>query len=170
MHVRTATAEDASAIRRVHRDAILELGPEAYSDRQVEAWAGGVDDAEDADYAAVITDDSMAYIVAEIDDEVVAFGSLCVDAPEDYGASVDGEVTGVYVHSSVARSGVGTAVITELERRAQDHGLGAVGLEASLNAVPFYEAHGYERVRELRHEFSAPSGVEGTVVEMRKVL
>jgi hypothetical protein len=46
------------------------------------------------------------------------------------------------------------------------------GRPASLNAVPFYELHGYERVREHDHEFSGhgSTGVTGTVVEMKKEL
>jgi hypothetical protein len=39
-------------------------------------------------------------------------------------------------------------------------------LTASLNAMPFYEQHGYERLREQRHEFG--DEVTGRVVEMRK--
>ncbi len=184
MHVREATTADAEAVRTVHHESITGLGPAAYSDEQVEAWARGV---EDADYEAAITDDDAHFVVAERDGEdngpddegrddhgddapaIVAFGSLSLSAPEDYEADVDAEVTGVYVHSGVARQGVGTAVLSDLERRARAEGVGALGLSASLNAVAFYEDRGYERVRAYDHEFSAAlsTGVEGTVVEMR---
>ncbi len=42
----------------------------------------------------------------------------------------------------------------------------------TLHAVPFYEWHGYERVREYMHEFSSHESivVTGTVVEMKKNL
>ncbi|XVH33258.1 GNAT family N-acetyltransferase (plasmid) [Haloferacaceae archaeon DSL9] len=85
---------------------------------------------------------------------------------------MDAEVTGVYVHPSVARQGVGTRIYTELERRARTHDVQTVGLSASRNAVAFYEAHGYERVREYTHAFSSheSTGVTGTVVEMKKKL
>lgn len=47
-----------------------------------------------------------------------------------------------------------------------------LSLSASLNAVPFYKAHGYERVREQSHEFSSheSTGVTGSIVEMKKRL
>ncbi|PSP74853.1 hypothetical protein BRC81_16875 [Halobacteriales archaeon QS_1_68_20] len=130
--------------------------------------------------------DENAFLVAVRDDEstsdeanrpgdagpVVAFGSLTFAAPEDYEAEADAEVTGVYVHPEAASQGVGSAVLADLERRARAGGVATLGLSASLNAVAFYEDHGYERVRAYVHEFSAAAstGVEGTVVEMRKDL
>jgi putative acetyltransferase len=197
VRVREARPGDADAVRTVHRASILGLGTGAYSREQVEAWAAG---AESADYAA-IDDGAYHFVVAEvagdgdadgngsvgeggdgIDDGrddgipgaggVVAFGSLKLAAPEGYGAAVDAEVTGVYVHPDAAREGVGTAVIETLEARARAEGVERLGLTASANAVPFYEARGYDRGRERDHEFSAgeDTGVEGRVVEMVRPL
>lgn len=86
--------------------------------------------------------------------------------------TVDAEVTGVYVHPSVARQGVGTKLCTELERATREAGFQTLGLSATLHAVPFYDWHGYEQVREYTHEFSSyeSTGVTGTVVEMKKNL
>lgn len=170
VEVREAVPADAAAVRAVHVAAIEGLGPEAYTDEQVEAWAAGC---ESADYAGTIASETVEFVVAvDADGDVVAFGSLRTEPPGGYEAAVDGEVTGVYVHPDVARRGVGSAVYADLERRAAAAGLEALGLTASLNAVPFYESHGYRRVRERSHEFSAgeSTGVEGTVVEMRKAL
>ncbi|WP_440989816.1 N-acetyltransferase family protein [Haloarchaeobius baliensis] len=174
MQVRVATGDDVEAIRRVHEASIRDLGTETYDDEQVEAWAAGV---ESADYAAV-TDEACYFTVAEaesavVDDQsIVGFGTLVRREPEDYGADVDAEVTAVYVHPDVAENGVGTALLVDLERQAREEGFDRLGLTASTNAVPFYEAHGYERVRERGHEFSdhEGTGVEGTVVEMAKTL
>ena len=174
MQVRVATEDDVAAIRRVHVASIRGLGSETYDDEQVEAWAAGV---ESADYAAV-TDEAFYYTVAEAESasldghSVVGFGTLARREPDGYAAAVDAEVTAVYVHPDVARSGVGTALLADLERQARAEGLDRLGLTASTNAVPFYGAHGYERVRERDHEFSGHegTGVEGTVVEMAKSL
>lgn len=138
MRVREATPEDAEAVQEVHRKWVTGLGPAAYTDEQVAAWARGV---EDADYEASITADENAFVVAEVDDvevrgsndtggDVVAFGSLSLSAPDGYEADVDAEVTGVYVRPEVVRQGVGSAVLVELERRARTHGAGRVGLTA----------------------------------------
>lgn len=169
MRIRDATPADAEAIREVHSTSITELGTQAYSREQVEAWALGC---ESADYTAAIEHEDMEYVVAESGDEVVGFGSMKTVPPEGYEAAADAEVTGVYVHPSVARDGVGTRIYGELEDRARDAGVGTLVLGASRNAVPFYEAHGYDRVREFDHEFSAheSTGVTGRIVEMTKDL
>ncbi|MFH5797295.1 GNAT family N-acetyltransferase [Haladaptatus sp. CMAA 1911] len=168
MHVRDATTDDVEAVRAVHAESIAELGREGYDERQVAAWAKGCDSAE---YAAAIEADAGAFVVAE-DEDIVAFGTVRFEPPEEHAAAVDGEVTGVYVHPSVARTGVGSAVLTELECRASEQDTRTLGLAASLNAVPFYESPGYERVRQRDHEFSSreSTGVTGTVVEMKKKL
>ena len=100
----------------------------------------------------------------------MGFGSLRLELPKNDEA--DTEITAVYVHPSAARQDVGTAVYTELEARARGRDARSLGLTASLDAVPFYEAHEYERVGEVSHEFSAreATGVAGTVVDMRKRL
>lgn len=169
MEVREARPSDTEAIRSVHRESIEGLGPEAYTDEQVAAWAAGRDS---ADYAGSIESDETAFVVAEDGRSVVGFGSLRFDSPDADDAAVDAEVTGVYVHPSAAREGVGSKLYAELERRARARGARTLGLTASLNAVPFYESHGYERVGEYRHEFSSreSTGIEGTVVEMTKDL
>lgn len=166
--LREATPADIESIRSVHRAAITGLGSDAYDDEQVEAWARGV---ESADYAA-IEDDDYCFLVAEDGDDVVGFGSVRFESPDDYGATIDAEVTAVYVHPSVAREGVGSTILDALERRARDQGVRTLGLSSSLNAVPFYETHGYERVREYTHEFSSgeATGIEGRVVQMRTEL
>jgi putative acetyltransferase len=143
MEVREATPADADAVRRVHRASIEGLATAAYDPEQIDAWAAGC---ESADYAAAIGADDVEYLVAEDEGRTVGFGSLSLAPPEGYETRVDAEVTGVYVHPSVAREGVGSRIYAEPERRARERGVGTLGLEASRNAVPFYGAHGYERV------------------------
>ena len=169
MRIRNAVPADAEAVRDVHYHSIKELGTEPYSQEQVDAWARGC---ESADYTAAIEAEKVEFVVADNDDTVVAFGSLKLTPPAGYEVDVDAEVTGVYVHPSVARQGIGTRIYTELERRARTSGVQMLGLSASLNAVPFYEAHGYERVREYTHEFSSheSTGVTGSIVEMKTKL
>lgn len=176
MQVRIATEADVAAIRRVHEASIRGLGPETYDAGQVDAWAAGV---ESADYA-VVADDGYCVTVAEAAEpgdtagsaEVVGFATLARHEPDGYAVDVDAEVTAVYVHPDAARDGVGSALLADLERRARAAGSRRLGLTASTTALPFYEHHGYERVRERAHEFSSheATGVEGVVVEMWKRL
>jgi putative acetyltransferase len=168
VRVRTATTADTAAIRRVHVDSITGLGTESYTDRQVEAWAEGC---ETADYETPVESPEMTCLVAERD-AIVGFAILNQTEPEDYTTDADAEVTAVYVTPDVAREGVGSKLYTELESRARATDIETLALSASRNAVSFYEAQGYERVREYDHEFSAHmnTGVTGTVVEMAKDL
>lgn len=165
MEIREATAEDAKAIRAVHRASIEGLGPQAYNRRQVEAWARGC---RSADYATTIEAAETVCLVADRDGGVVGFGTLRAVAPDGYVSDPDGEVTAVYVFPGVAREGIGTELYAAIERRARSRGIETLGLSASLNAVPFYQAQGYDRIREYDHEFSSheDTGVTGTIVEM----
>lgn len=169
MPIRDAVPDDAESIRAVHRASITGLGPQAYDDEQVAAWARGCDD---ADYRAAIQSPELDYVVAERDGGIIGFGSLRDPAPDHYDDAVDVEITAVYVHPSVAREGVGNRITDELEARARNADATVLGLTASLPAVPFYASRGYERVKERTHEFSADAGtgVTGTVVEMRRLL
>ncbi|UIP00864.1 GNAT family N-acetyltransferase [Halobaculum sp. CBA1158] len=192
--VREATAADAAAVCRVHEASIRGLGPEGYDERQVEAWAG---DRSPADYDhlgdAGARYDTVALVdtggetdgerethtQGEADGEgkadspgrVVGFGTLVPDSrdylDDDAGVDPAGAVEAVYVHPDHAGAGVGSLLLSDLEREARDRGLASLGMHASLNAVGFYERHGYERVREVAHEFGGDDcGVTGTVVEL----
>lgn len=169
MSVRNAIPADAEVVRTVHYASIVGLGPEAYDQQQVNAWASGCGT---ADYTEAIEAAGLEYVVATRDSVVVGFGSLNWEVPDDYETNVNAEVTAVYVLPSVAREGIGTGIYAELEQRAREQGVKVLGLSASLPAVSFYEAHGYDRVTEHDHEFSShkDTDVTGRVVEMKKEL
>lgn len=160
MLVRPARVADFDAVREAHQRAVRTLGADAYSDRQVEAWADWSDvDAPDA------IDEDAHVVVAEREDEVAGFGRL--EMATD-GSARSGEVVAVYVNPDHAREGVGAALLAHLEGYARGTGLSTLTLSASLNAVDFYARAGYERVRRDIHETTG--GVELPCVLMRKRL
>lgn len=161
--VREAVWADGRRIRDVHVDAIEGLASRAYDETQIAAWAG---DREPDDYA--IDSRETYFVVAERGDRLLGFGSLKPEAGDYFQGSVDGEVNAVYVRPEVARNGIGSRIYAALEERARAALVESLGLWASVNAVAFYEAHGYEQVAERVHEFG--EGVEGPAVEMRKAL
>lgn len=166
MEVRETRREDAEAIRRVHRESIVQLSPAAYRSEQVEAWAAG---GESADYTVGIESDSTWFVVVERDRDIRGFGSLRFESPGEYETSVDAEVTGVYVHPTAVREGFGTDLLSEPEREARSRGRNHRPLRIAQR-LPFYEHRGYERARVYEHEFSGDRsiGVTGCVVEMNK--
>lgn len=161
--IREAVPADAHSIRDVHLASIEGAGGQCYTDEQVTAWA------HDRDPAAYpVASEETYFLVAEADEQIIGFGWMKPEADDYFETSVEGEITAVYVHPSVLRRGVGSRIYRELEAQARREGVCSLGLWASLNAVSFYEAHGYTRVTDHTHEFH--DGVEGTVVAMRKRL
>lgn len=132
--VRHADPGDAEAICGVHVAAISAVESPAYDDDQVLAWASSPTPEQ-----YPIEDDGSPVFVAEADGDVVGFAEL--DAGE-------AAVEKVYVHPGHAGDGVGTALLSRVESAAADRGLAELSVVSSLNAVPFYEAVGYEQVGE----------------------
>lgn len=161
--IREAVAADATAIRDLHLLSIEGLGGDTYTQAQIDAWAHERDPGE-----YPIDSPETSFVVAEWGDSLVGFGWTKPDADDYFECDVGGEITAVYVHPDATQEGIGSRIYAELEGYARGEGVLSLGLWASLNAVAFYEAQGYERVTEHTHEFS--DGVEGTVVEMRKML
>lgn len=161
VRVREAVAGDAHQICDVHLASIEGFGRQSYTGEQVAAWAH---DRDPEEYP--IEAEDTYFVVAEVETEVVGFGWMKPDAGEYLQTAVEGEITGVYIHPSVARNGVGSRIYTELETEAIRQNIDSLGLWASRNAVPFYEAQGYERVTD--HSYEYHDGIELTLAEMVK--
>lgn len=159
--VREAVAGDAQQICDVHLASIEGFGRQSYTEKQVTAWAH---DRDPDDYP--IEAEDTHFVVAEDETKMVGFGWMKPDAGEYLQTEVEGEITAVYIHPSVARNGVGSRIYTELETEAIRQNIDSLGLWASRNAVRFYEAQEYERVTEHNYEYQ--DGIELTLVEMVK--
>jgi putative acetyltransferase len=155
--IRPATVEEAEAIQVVHVAAILEHGPEAYTDRQVAAWAAK---AEGTDrYTDAVADPSTEIVVAVSNDEVVGFGELDVDA---------GEVEAVFVDPERGGERIGSSILDRFERRLRAEGFEEARLRSVRNAVGFYESRGYEPIERVTNTTTA--GVEVDSIRMEKSL
>ena len=75
------------------------------------------------------------------------------------------EAAGMPIQPSRARGIRGTV---ELEQRARASGCRRLWLMSTLNAVPFYQALGFERLRDAMHEL--PEGARLPCVEMNRPL
>lgn len=163
--VREMTPGDAEAVLALHVAAARERGPRAYDREQVAAWAEKPDGVEP--YLDGLESGQTHQVVAERDGEVVGWGRLDRGGSEDEDSPV-GEVSAVYVDPEHARRGVGSALLARLEDRSRELGLERLTLSASLNAVGFYEHHGYRRVERSTH--GTTDGVELPVVDMERSL
>lgn len=142
MNYRIYCADDTPHVKRVFKDAVLNIGMHSYSEKQVHTWATFADDPEfDDQLKQGIT------IVAEQQDEVVGFGQL---HPLNH-------IALLYVDSHHANKRIGSALIKRLERHAEDSGMKAISVEASKIARPFFEKQGYSV---LEKEVIHRNGVE----------
>jgi putative acetyltransferase len=157
---RRASPADAEAIAVAHADSIRSIGPAFYRPEVVEAWGSGLR----PDMYVKAMEGGEAFFVAtgDLDGEhvVLGFSTHRVDDDED-GASV-------YVRGSVARQGIGTALLRLAEEHARAHGAKVIQIQASLAAVEFYKTNGFQELG--RGEAVLRSGRSMPCVFMRKTL
>jgi putative acetyltransferase len=159
-HVRRADTRDGEAIAAAHRESILSIGPQFYSQDIVNAWAAGLT----ADLYVNAMDRGEVFFIAtgEIDGKpaVLGFSSHRVDGAE-HGAAV-------YVRGAASRRGIGSALFRLAEADARAAGATSIDVDASLAAVEFYRANGFDELG--RGEHRLPSGRNMPCVFMRKAL
>jgi GNAT superfamily N-acetyltransferase len=153
VYVRPMRRDDASAVARVHEAAARAGAAAAYPDPG--AW---VRDRDGADYYPALEDPTQTMYVATAGETVVGFGTA---------ASGDGTVRAVYVDPAAQGEGVGSAILSRVEATLARAGHDVVRLTASVNAVGFYQAHGYEIVERTTLD---EADTHFPVVEMRREL
>jgi putative acetyltransferase len=156
--VREMLNGDALAFLQVHHAAVRGLAAKDYPPEVVEDWAPMP--ITDQRIERFLTNaDGELRLVAEIEGGIVGIGVLVL---------AKSELRACYVAPQAARTGVGSALMHELERIARDNGLAHLQLDSSLTAEPFYLAHGYT-VRG-RGEHTLRSGRRMACVKMEKAL
>jgi putative acetyltransferase len=153
LQIREARLDDVPAVKAIHKAAVRQLCAGDYTPEQLAAWTAS-DDASVLSVALRPNSDERMW-VAERDGAVAAFASLCGD-----------QVNAVYVHPDHARRGIGTRLLRKAEEVATAQGVSRLLLSASLTAVPFYQANGYQIIEECQHRLS--NGVTLRCVRMSK--
>lgn len=120
---------DAPALIDIFRDSIELLTQDEYDEDQRGAWASAADDEEA--FAGRLG--KALTILATIDGDAVGFASL-------QGAD---KIDLLYVEPSLARHGVGTALIDALEKLGAARGANRITADVSDSARPFFEKRGY---------------------------
>lgn len=138
----------------MHTRAIRHGAATHYAADDLAAWSSRM---TPASYAEPLL--TRTLLVAERPDgTVIGFGQL------DTG---EGVIEAVYVDPDHARRGVGRAIVSELERAARIAGVATLVLDASLNALPFYEALGYRRECETQHALGHGRSIACVVMSKR---
>jgi GNAT superfamily N-acetyltransferase len=126
----------------------------------IEAWSAAL---TPAIYVKAMEDGEAFFIATGHTDgepAVLGFSTHRVDDAQD-GASV-------YVRGSVARRGIGTALLRLAEEHALAHGATTIQIQASLAGVEFYRVNGFEEFG--RGQAHLMSGGSMPCVFLRKLL
>ncbi|WP_251343111.1 GNAT family N-acetyltransferase [Haloplanus halophilus] len=155
--LREAVAADADEMARIQSASLRRNAREHYTEAQLAHLAPAEPDTAvlDAEFAG----ESTRPIVAEADGTIVGWGSVHLD---------ENVLAATFVDPDYAGRGIGRAIVDELEAIARREGVERLRVPASLNAVGFYEALGFERRREI--DASGPDAPEIPAIELTKEL
>jgi putative acetyltransferase len=158
--VRRAELADIDDIAAAHLDSIRSIGARYYEPAIVSDWSARVQG--DLYVRAMAAGEVFFVAVGELGEEreVLGFSSHRIDGQEHR--------TGVYVRDRAARLGIGSALFRSAEAAAMRAGATSIHVAASLAAVEFYRANGFEEVARGQHRLA--SGRPMACVFMRKNL
>lgn len=182
--IRNAAPEDAEEIASIHEAAVLAVARDGgYSDEQLDAWAHIRDLSR---LRAQIGE--RTFFVGAYAARLVGYAQLDPFAaqPDPAAAQLDPSAAqldpfadvqaepapallrSLYVLPEYWRRGVGRRLTEALLQTAREAGHARLELDASINAVPFYEALGFARLGAAEHVF--PNGVSMSCVRMERAL
>jgi GNAT superfamily N-acetyltransferase len=153
--IRHATPADSAAIFELHVASIRAHCTGHYTPEQIEAW---IAPKRPENYARAMNDGEAMFVAESAMGALAGFGSIQGD-----------EVHAVYVAPGRAGGGIGSALLGELEAHARRAGVRVIRLRSSINAVGFYERHGYRRPGDGGGGFRA-AGVEIPCIALSKEL
>lgn len=136
--IRPLGAADLDTVGALQEASILALGAGTYAPEQLAAWAR-----LGWHYRHQLPLDQGGFVVAERAGRVVGVGGWSPD-------SLVRELAWLrylFVHPDCARQGIGRKLVDAAEASARALDKSAFHVWSSLNAVAFYEALGYRRLR-----------------------
>lgn len=153
LEIKRATPDDAERAFEIRREAIRGQCIGAYSAEQMALWTRG----HASDGYSVLME--KQFYMGWLNDEPVATGMLDL---------ADGEIGALFVLPAYMGQGLGKAMLAHLEGVARQQAIEQVVLDATLNAVSFYNACGY--VGDEQAVYRSPSGLVLACVPMVKRL
>jgi putative acetyltransferase len=127
--LRPFLGEDTPVLAAIFAAAVEELTGDDYSEVQQQAWASAADDEEKFGKRLA----SQLTLIATLQNSPVGFASL-------KGAD---HIDMLYVHPAAVGQGVGSMLSEALEKLAGGRGAKVLTVDASDNAVEFFEKRGY---------------------------
>jgi putative acetyltransferase len=158
--IRRAESADVDKIAAAHLDSINSIGAHYYEPPIVSDWGARV---KGELYLKAMARGEVFFMAVGNrggKPEVLGFSSHRIDGDEHR--------TAVYVRSEAARQGIGSALFRVAESAAIAAGATSIHVDASLAAVEFYKANGFEEVGRGEHRLW--SGRSMACVFMRRNL
>jgi len=156
IQIRIATEEDVPGIRKAIRSSIEGLASKDYADEIIQSWGSDTPKAQEKQKLAIKEGKELSWVAIQ-NGKVVGFSAFSPQTEE---------LRAVYVSAKVARQGLGTKLLEQVEKRARELGLSSLKMHSSITAVPFYKHHGYAALNEIIHTLG--TGAKMKAVEMRK--
>jgi putative acetyltransferase len=161
---RRASSSDADEIAAAHLDSIRSIGARFYPAEVVNNWCARLtgDNRGDVYVKAMECGETFYIAVGLIDGKtaVLGFASHRLEAGQHR--------TAVYVRDVASRCGVGSALFRLAEAEALAAGALSIHVDASLAAIEFYKANGFEDLGRGDHQLR--SGGSMPCLLMRKDL
>jgi putative acetyltransferase len=155
VRLRAATDADAVGIWKVHTRAIRISAASHYTEDELDAWVARM---QPESYLGPVH--TRRVVVAELlgpgEARIVGFGQLHPD---------EAVIEAIYVDPDWERQGVGAALARSLEEDVRARSLPWIVSDASLNAVPFYQALGFRQVALDHHELAPGVHIACAVME-----
>lgn len=155
--IRRAVEADAREISLIRKVSVAEVCRTHYPADQIARWAGVGSPPHPQTYEQLMRD-ALVY-VAEVDGVLVGFGVLSTERTT---------LSALYVLPDYLRQGVGSQLFDAMEAEARAAGVTRIVLNATLNAVAFYETCGFVTFCEETHTLSG--GLTLRCVRMEKSL
>ncbi|SEG23869.1 GNAT family N-acetyltransferase [Vibrio hangzhouensis] len=127
--IRQAKVADAKQIHTLFLETIRTVNSKDYNELQVNAWA-----------SKELTTDAFREYIVKHNPLVVTDGEQVLGYAD---IQSDGLIHHFYCHHAQQRSGIGSMLMSELIRRAQDMKLVSIYSYVSITAQPFFEHFGF---------------------------
>lgn len=153
--IREAHASDYEIMDGIFRVSVKVFCARSYDSQVIASWSGEpwpgrfLKNKENGDEQYVFT----------IDDSVVCFGSINLERHK---------LVSLFVSPDQSGGGIGQSMLEFLVTRAKESGIRVLKVDSSLNAVSFYERHGFREI--CRSRYLTQNGVEMESVQMERKL
>ena len=133
--IRNYIADDAQQLASIYYYTIHNINVQDYSEEQVNAWAPSS--------SLELTGwkkkwETITPLVALIDNKIAGFTEF----------EPSGHIDCFYVHHEYQGVGIGSSLMNEIFKKANDLNLKRVFAEVSITAKPFFEAKGFKVIKQ----------------------